>query len=223
MDEKKKAKYPMLALRNWWIIRKKFIETFPKGAITDNYLAAILGMNKKSARSNVIPELELIGLIDDKSKPTELANRWRDDNEYPKVCEEIKQQVYPRELLDAVSDPAGERESTESWFRMNKKVGKPAARRMVTFYILVSKADPKGGEAALKPPSKEKKAKSQKKEKTEEVAPEMPKEEAPLVSAPPSIHIDLQIHISPEATPEQVDKIFESIAKHFKEFYSPHK
>jgi len=30
----------------------------------------------------------------------------------------------------------------------------------------------------------------------------------------PSIHIDLEIHVSPESTPEQIDKVFESIAKH---------
>lgn len=30
----------------------------------------------------------------------------------------------------------------------------------------------------------------------------------------PAVHIDIQIHISPESTPQQVDKIFESMAKH---------
>lgn len=30
----------------------------------------------------------------------------------------------------------------------------------------------------------------------------------------PSVHIDLQIHISPEAKPEQIDQIFESISRH---------
>ena len=30
----------------------------------------------------------------------------------------------------------------------------------------------------------------------------------------PSIHIDLQIHISPEATPEQIDQIFSSMKRH---------
>lgn len=33
-------------------------------------------------------------------------------------------------------------------------------------------------------------------------------------SANPSIHIDLQIHVSPEATSEQIDQIFKSMAKH---------
>ena len=31
----------------------------------------------------------------------------------------------------------------------------------------------------------------------------------------PSVHIDFQIHISPEATPEQIDQIFESMSRHF--------
>ncbi len=30
----------------------------------------------------------------------------------------------------------------------------------------------------------------------------------------PKVHIDIQIHITPEATPQQIDKIFESMAKH---------
>jgi|GEM_PF-1883690 len=33
-------------------------------------------------------------------------------------------------------------------------------------------------------------------------------------STVPSLHIDLQIHISPEATPDQIDQVFASIAKH---------
>ena len=30
----------------------------------------------------------------------------------------------------------------------------------------------------------------------------------------PSVHIDLQVHISPEASPDQIDNIFSSMAKH---------
>lgn len=29
-----------------------------------------------------------------------------------------------------------------------------------------------------------------------------------------SLHIDIQVHISPDSTPEQIDKIFESMSKH---------
>jgi hypothetical protein len=30
----------------------------------------------------------------------------------------------------------------------------------------------------------------------------------------PAVHIDIQIHISPESSAEQIDKIFESMSKH---------
>ena len=36
----------------------------------------------------------------------------------------------------------------------------------------------------------------------------------PAASSTPSVHIDLQIHISPDASPEQIDSIFASMAKH---------
>jgi len=37
---------------------------------------------------------------------------------------------------------------------------------------------------------------------------------APQAQGGPEVHIDIQIHISPESTTEQIDKIFESMAKH---------
>jgi hypothetical protein len=43
-------------------------------------------------------------------------------------------------------------------------------------------------------------------------SPQMPA--IPSVQAGPAIHIDIQIHISPESTAQQIDKIFESMAKH---------
>jgi hypothetical protein len=36
------------------------------------------------------------------------------------------------------------------------------------------------------------------------------------VGNPPDIHINIQVHISPESTPEQIEKIFESMAKYLK-------
>ena len=36
---------------------------------------------------------------------------------------------------------------------------------------------------------------------------------------PPSLHFDIQIHISPDASPEQIDKVFESMARHLKDFF----
>ena len=43
-------------------------------------------------------------------------------------------------------------------------------------------------------------------------APLLPEKTA--LSGGPEVHIDIQIHISPESTSEQIDKIFESMSKH---------
>ena len=34
----------------------------------------------------------------------------------------------------------------------------------------------------------------------------------------PAVHIDVQVHISPDTSPEQIDRIFESMAKHLGNF-----
>lgn len=36
----------------------------------------------------------------------------------------------------------------------------------------------------------------------------------------PSLHIDIQVHISPQSTDTQIDKVFESMAKHLKDLYN---
>ena len=41
----------------------------------------------------------------------------------------------------------------------------------------------------------------------------LPTNQAPC-SNKPNLHIDLQIHISPDSTPEQIECIFSSMAKH---------
>jgi heat shock protein HspQ len=52
------------------------------------------------------------------------------------------------------------------------------------------------------------------KEKEEEASTPAPVVTSQLTANLPNIHIDLQIHISPESTPEQVDAIFKSIKTH---------
>lgn len=40
------------------------------------------------------------------------------------------------------------------------------------------------------------------------------------VSRVPSLHIDIQVHISPQSSDTQIDKVFESMAKHLKDLYN---
>ena len=91
--------YPMLSANNWWNIRKKFKQTIP-GTVTASYLSSVLNMQERSATNNIMPYLRQLGIIDAEGKTGERAKLWRDDIDYPKVCDEIRKEIYPQELLD---------------------------------------------------------------------------------------------------------------------------
>src|SRR5881275_2275864 len=97
-EEKEKAKYPMLPIGSRWALRKKFKQSIP-GVVTDSYLATVLNMQLISARTNILPSLRQLGIIDEDGKTGDRARLWRDDQSYPSVCKETLKEVYPSELL----------------------------------------------------------------------------------------------------------------------------
>ncbi len=134
-----KDDYPKMPAKQWWALRNRFKQSIP-GAVTNSYLATILNMEEISAGKNVLPALKRIGLIDQEGKPQELARRWRDDDEYSKVCEEIKAAVYPAELLDAVPNPNTNKAAAVRWFSKSG-AGSSLVEKRVAFYQLLSEAD----------------------------------------------------------------------------------
>lgn len=218
----------MLPGAHWWALREKFKQSIP-GVVTDGYLAATLNMQPKSARANVLPYLEDIGLIDNDGKTQELAKAWRDDHKYADVCKQMRELIYPDDLLAAAPNPAQDRKPAERWFANNTGAGTSAVRRMGQFYAILVEADV----AKKKPDSasdvkmvKTKEVRSKKEHKTDTRQGESPGQttahnaanihpgDQSSPSTPPGISINLQIHISADATPDQIDKIFESMAKH---------
>lgn len=214
----------MLPGAHWWALRDKFKQSMP-GVVTDSYLAAALNMQARSARANVLPYLKDIGLIDDEGKTQDLAKAWRDDHQYLNVCKQIRDAIYPDELFSAAPAPSTDRAAAERWFANHTGAGTSAVRRMTQFYAIVVDADVSN--------RKEKKSKTAGKTnptptKKAEVKPAAHKKVVPPVhtaarqspdSTPqpkgmPGVSINLQIHISADASPDQIDKIFESMAKH---------
>jgi len=160
-----------------------------------------LGYKSSNDRS-ILRVLRFIGFIDEEGVPTD---SWR-----------LYRGVKHREVLGkAVYTAYGDLFSTypqacemsdadlESFFATKTSGGKQVISRLVrTFKILCSLSDFSEIESEEHPGM---------------IATplEVPKEASKtLRSFTPSIHIDIQIHISPEASPEQIDKIFESMAKH---------
>lgn len=237
-EENKKRSYPKIAKGNWFGLREKFKQKVPV-EVSPSYLAAAMNMSPASASSNVIAPLRTFGIVDDGGKPTDLAFDWRDDAKYPEVCATILQKTYPQELRDLFHTPDADPNRITSWFARDGKVGEPAARMYASTYLMLLEANLENGKGSATPKTKPasktspspNRAASAKRSKTPAEAPaSSPVDVAPPSQQPaegqkshtfsPKLHIDVQIHISPESSPEQIDKIFESMAKHLKDFRS---
>lgn len=216
--------FPMLPVGHWWTLREKFNQSIP-GVVTDNYLATALNIQPSSARNNILPYLKDMGLIDTEGKTQDLVKAWRDDGQYEEVCKKILAKIYPEDLITAVHRPSEDRAAVERWFANHSGAGDGAVKRMAAIYVVIAEAD------ISKRPQKKgraKKASSATPKSTPKVAKArtpLPSPQAPPAPIPqtsgqgstltvPGVSINLEIHISSDATPDQIDKIFESIAKH---------
>lgn len=230
MAEAKKMSYPMLSANSWWKLREKLYST-PNIKVTDNFLANLLGMKLQSVQTNVLNYFRQIGLFENDGTATELAKKWRDDQEYPQVCETIRQTCYPQELRDLYSGQDVDTAAVKRWF-ITQGSGDAAATKEASFYLLLNKATiaksgegqkagSNGGKAKIREKTDAPTKTSQPSQEQPELGtkPEVPAPQAPFVnpiSDMPALHIDIQIHIAPDTPADQIDKIFASMAKHLR-------
>ena len=219
MAKKVLKSFPMLPVAHWWSLRGRFKQSLP-GVVTADYRASTLNIKPESAQGNVIPSLRDMGFIDEEGKTLELAKAWRDDEQYQKVCTKIRDALYPEDLLAAVPNPSEDRAAVERWFANESGSGAVGVKRMTAIYLIIAEAD------ISKTPNKKRdnKAKIAKprikpkvtKKSTVHTPPASPPPITPQAPPPaaPGLNINLEIHISSDATPDQIDKIFESMAKH---------
>lgn len=225
-----KTAYPVLTIQTWWTLRRRFRQSVPS-QVTAAYLHSVLGISEKTARDNELPTLRKLGLVDSNGNTTDRARRWRDDEQYAAVCEEIVKSAYSQELRDAVPD-ASDEEAAKRWFMNRGGVGEGAASRMAKTYRLLLEADPrKEPDTAAKPrttssgtPARGVQRVSTSRSLTRKnegsspdpsgiAASAVQRQHTPTPKAP-SLHIDVQIHIAADASPAQIEQIFASMAKH---------
>lgn len=228
MEEKKT--FPNIPVSHWNKLRLQFKKSIP-GSITSNYIASVLSMTETSAKANVLPSLRMVGLIDENDNTNqEAAKRFRDDNQYKDYCLEVLERVYPQGIRDAFPDSDSNKEGIKTWFMNHSGVGQSAAGRITAFYMALLEADPNAEIKSTKSSdASTKKVKSQRTGKVAKVqitTPPVEKEATEAIqekTSPhhqnsnrdlPGLNINIQIHISSDATPDQIEKIFESMAKH---------
>lgn len=159
---------------------------------------------KSSNDASLIGILKFIGLIDSSGSPTARWTEYR-GSKHKQILGKAIQDGYKD--LFAVYTDANQRSQAEldHVFSTNSSGGKQVvAKTLATFRALVeqgefAKTDEQG---ELGTPSS-----------TNTLA--APKStDSRIDNSSPSLHIDIQIHISPEASAEQIDQIFSSMAKH---------
>lgn len=225
MQEDRK-RYPTIPEKAWWTLRERFKKAIP-ARVDPAYLASVLGVTPHSAQVNILPALKVMGILDPEGKPTDLAVKWRDDDQYPKVCATIRERVYPRELLD-VAPTAGDRKEAERWFSNNSKGGASLVGKLTRVYALLTEGSPKRGTGLPAGPPIRSPRTTASNKPVAASRPPRPKAgaddrdtaEAGRAGRIPSIHFNVQVHISPDASPEQVEQIFASMGKHLKQLSS---
>lgn len=213
--------YPSISEKNWWTIREKFKSSLPS-TVSANYIKTLLTLSSEdSAKSNVIIPMKRLGLVDENNKPTQLANDWRLDDKYKAACETMVRNVYPQEILDLFPDENIDRNSVNGWF-MSHGVGSGAAGKMTALFALLKSGEIKDMQSQKT--SNTKKPASKTKLSTKDTTADHTTKDniaKPVLKTSnnsgnrPNLHIDLQIHISPDSTTEQIEAIFSSMAKHF--------
>lgn len=219
--------YPAIPSHIWWALRQKFIQSYPR-EVTRDYLSTALGLGEKVAQ-NVHPPLKQLGLVDEENRPTDLAERWRDDARYSDAAREIVEAVYPQALRDVSPPDAPDVAAATRWFLNDTKSGSARAKQLATFYVLLAKGDPAdtagsrprrgatiGSDvSARRQPRDQEKARGSKRKaadggKDADASPDLKHHALPI----PSLNLAVQVYIDKEMTPEQVDHVFASMARH---------
>ena len=162
--------------------------------------------NKSTDRS-LVRVLKHIGFIDSSGVPSQRWQNYRNRQAAGGVLAEAIREGYA-DLFDTYPDAHRRTEDDlKSFFASNTQVGDESLRRIVrTFQALCSLADFS---------EKEERAAEEDRPRPETPTQAAPSETEGRVSkSQPTVHVNLQVHISPEAGPEQIDQIFESMAKH---------
>jgi hypothetical protein len=233
MAEDEKKIFPLLGVKNWFALRKKFKITIPR-EVTSSYLASALNMTEFSARRNILPYLKATGIIDNDGKTNDRTIQWRDDTKYKIVCEKILKELYPQELLDLAPQNDLNRDVIQSWFSNNTGGGASLVGKQVAFYIMLSEGDLNKEEGSIANIPKKTKKGGDKKETDKKINlnnkfvktnNQKPSQEFLEDSSTeirrnlPQFHFNIQIVLPENASSETYDSIFSNISKHLLNFH----
>lgn len=213
-----KVNYPQVPSTVWWGVRG-ILQNKPSVTIDAKLLSINLDVQEAAAAA-YLKQLQNLKVLDSDGKATPLALKWRLDAEYAEAASNLLELNYPDSLRDTLPPLSENREKIVQWF-MYDGLGKGAAGNKAATYLLIDAPTPNGVEAAAKPKvAKVKAADTVKKTAGQAKKPGAdsgPGEIRLKEKEPPSIlplNLNMQIHISADATNEQIEHVFKSMRKY---------
>jgi len=222
MADSNKTNFPQIPAKVWWQIRRYFKRKIPS-ELSPSSVATLLGVKEVAAKT-YCNELQKLGLLDESYKPTDLVFSWRDDEKYADTCQKILETAYPQELTELAPAGVADRDTVVRWFMNSARLGEGSAKNRASTYLLIAKGDP----------SEEQDAANTKASNTSKTSKAAPKKDASSshqkengrasstdkvtnATFSPSLQLNIQIHISADATSDQIETIFSSMARHLKD------
>ena len=209
--------YPQIPTTVWWGMRTLLQKT-PSAKFDESMLAAQLSVQPAAARQYVA-ELKKVGILDEEGRCTDLANKWRMDETYADAVNELASAVYPEQLVTISPPGEANRQKVKNWF-MTQGLGEGSANNKAATYMLITNSSP--GESAparaqsngsgTKRPSQSTVKKPTKQLKGAPKSADSG-QGGELIDALP-LNVNVQIHISADASADQIDAIFSAMRKY---------
>lgn len=216
-------RYPSIPARTYWDLRQRFINAPPR-ELNKDYLSTALGLGEKVA-ANTMPSIKTLGLVDDNNRPTELAQKWRDDQRYTEATREIIEAVYPQALRDVSPPDSPDLEAAQRWFLNETKAGRPRANQLAAFYVLLASGErgtaqtaaPRrnaGDRSTVSTPRRTRQTTRTRTTNNGGGGSDRDTSGDSQKVQLPSMSVAVQVYIDKDMTAEQVDHVFQSMAKH---------
>lgn len=206
--------YPQVPTSVWWGVRS-ILNRNPRAKLDDTTLAVQLDVQPAASRQ-YISELRRLGLLTEEGNATELALRWRMDETYREAANEIVGAAYPDELVQLAPPGMADRAQVERWFMM-KGLGVGTAKNKAATYMMLANADPSVPTAPKQNSSNPTPSRTVSKPKGESGASKgVARQEGGSNRTPVDVmplNVNVQIHISADASIDQIEAIFMSMRK----------
>jgi hypothetical protein len=217
-----KASYPQIPSTVWWGVRK-LLQRSPNITINEKALGIEFNVQETAARQ-YLAELKRVGILNEDNKATEIANDWRHDDSYSNAVKLILSNVYPEGLVQIAPPGAADRQKVVSWFT-REGLGVGTAANKAATYLMIGSAEPndapmRGSTSPQKNQVRDQKTTSKGSGSISPRASEQKSLERNnhlIRSEPIPLNINVQIHISADASNDQIEAIFAAMRRYLYE------